>query len=205
MHIERVWRSVPSQLAASQEASARRFQFSGVVPGIDRYQGLAGAIDWLIAAGLVLPSAITNHAALPLIAFCKPSLFKLYCCDVGLLGALANLSPQLLLQQDYGSYKGYFAENFVAQELSARNDEKLVCWQQEKAEVEFVRSGETSVIPVEVKSGKISRAKSLAKFMQLYQPPFGVILGGSNLEWDSVARTRRYPLYLAGQIMASLD
>lgn len=45
MHIERVWRAVPSQLALSQSSSAKRFQFTGVVAGIDRYQKLSGAID----------------------------------------------------------------------------------------------------------------------------------------------------------------
>lgn len=200
MHIERVWNAVPAQLAFSQDASASRFRFSGVVPGVDRYKELAGAIDWLIAAGLILPSAITSHAALPLTAFCKPSLFKLYCCDVGLLGAMTHLSPQVLLQQDYGNYKGYFAENFVAQEFSSYSDEKLVCWQQDKSEIEFIRSGDTSVIPVEVKSGHISRAKSLDKFMQLYKPPFGVILSGAQLAVDDEKPIRHYPLYWAGKI-----
>ena len=132
-------------------------------------------------------------------AYCKPSLFKLYCCDVGLLGAMAHISPQVLLQQNYGNYKGYFAENFAAQEFTSHSDQKLVCWQKEKSEIEFVRSEDTSVIPVEVKSGRISRAKSLDKFMQLYQPPFGIILSGSELSIDEEKPIRCYPLYWAGQ------
>ncbi|MEI6806247.1 MAG: AAA family ATPase [Myxococcaceae bacterium] len=205
MHIERVWNSVPSQLASSQDASARRFQFSGVVPGIDRYRDLSGAIDWLIAAGLVLPAGITNHAAIPLSAFCKPSLFKLYCCDVGLLGAMSNLSPQALLQQEYGNYKGYFAENFVAQEFSSHSDERLVCWQQQKSEIKFVRLKDAAVIPVEVKSGRISKAKSLDKFMKLYQPPLGIILIGAQLNINSAERIEHHPLYLAGRLVRLLS
>jgi predicted AAA+ superfamily ATPase len=200
MHIERVWRAVPSQLAANQEAAAKRFQFSHVVPGIDRYQGLAGAIDWLIAAGLLLPCSITSQASLPLSAFCKPSLFKLYCADVGLLGALADLPPQGILQQSYGTYKGYFAENFVAQELTAAGEGKLVAWQQERAEVEFIRPWHDSVIPIEVKAGSIVRAKSLQKFIKTFQPPWSIVLSGSAGSRGGEDTIHHYPLYLASKI-----
>jgi predicted AAA+ superfamily ATPase len=199
LHIERVWRAVPQQLAQSQNASASRFQFTGVVPGIDRYQRLAGAINWLISAGLVLPASITNHAEIPLMAFCKEALFKLYCCDVGLLGAMIDLPPKSILQYNYGSYKGYFAENFVAQELSSLG-EKLYCWQQTRSEIEFLRTADTSVIPLEVKSGMIVKAKSLEKFAGLYHPLYCDVLSGKTLHIDADTQIRNYPLYLAGQL-----
>ena len=50
----------------------------------------------------------------------KESHFKLYLFDVGILGELSDLSPQSILNYDYRSYKGYFAENFVAQKFLAR-------------------------------------------------------------------------------------
>ena len=199
MHIERVWRAVPQQLAASQNTSAGRFKFSGVVPGIDRYQRLAGAIDWLIAAGLVLPTSITSHAELPLMAFCKESLFKLYCCDVGLLGAMSGLPPKAIIDYGYGSYKGYFAENFVAQELTCNGKEKLYCWQQDRAEVEFMRTVNAVVIPIEVKSGSVVKAKSLDKFIAQYHPPYATILSGQNMRIDPMKQIHYYPLYLAGR------
>jgi predicted AAA+ superfamily ATPase len=200
MHIERVWRAVPSQLAANQEASAKRFQFSHVVPGIDRYQGLVGAIDWLTAAGLILPCAITNQASLPLSAFCKNSLFKLYCADVGLLGALADLPPQSILEQNYGTYKGYFAENFVAQEFTSSSEGTLISWQKERAEIEFVKPWQSAVIPIEVKAGSIIRAKSLQKFISTYKPPFSIVLNGSAGKNGDKDQVHHYPLYLASKI-----
>jgi predicted AAA+ superfamily ATPase len=199
MHIERVWRAVPQQLATSQDAAAKRFQFTGIVPGIDRYQRLAGAIDWLKTAQLVLPTAITEHAEIPLMAYCQEKLFKLYACDVGLLGAMAGLPPKVLMSFGEGVYKGYFAENFVAQELSCAGAEPLFCWQQKRSEVEFVRTVDAAVIPVEVKSGQILRAKSLDKFVEKYRSPYSVVLSGRTLQVDEGRQRHNYPLYLAGQ------
>jgi predicted AAA+ superfamily ATPase len=199
MHIERVWRAVPQQLANSQDAAAHRFMFTGVVPGIDRYQRLAGAIDWLSTAQLVLPAAITAHAEIPLMAYCQEKLFKLYACDVGLLGAMAGLPPKVLLSFAEGSYKGYFAENFVAQELTGTGTEPLYCWQEKRAEVEFVRTLDCAVVPVEVKSGQVLRTKSLDKFVDKYKPPYSVIFSGRTLHVEEGRQRHNYPLYLAGQ------
>lgn len=204
MHIERVWQAVPSQLALSQNQSAKRFQFTGVVSGIDRYQKLADAIDWLKAAGLVLPTHIVDHVALPLSAYCKESLFKLYVCDIGLLGAMSDLPIQAILEQQYGTYKGYFAENFIAQEFVCQSHEKLICWQQGRSEIEFLRVHGSKIIPVEVKSGQITRAKSLDKFMTQYQTPFGVILSGY-VRTQSDPLVKCYPLYMTKALIQVLN
>ena len=98
-----------------------------------------------------------------------------------------------------GAYKGYFAENFVAQELSFAGAEPLFCWQQKRAEVEFVRTVGAAVIPVEVKSGQILRAKSLERFIEKFRPPYSVILRGRTLQIDEDRQRHNYPLYLAGQ------
>lgn len=38
---------------------------------------------------------------------------------MGLLGALSGLTPKAILDYKYGSYKGYVAGNFIAQEFLA--------------------------------------------------------------------------------------
>jgi hypothetical protein len=50
-----------------------------------------------------------------------------------MLGALSQLSPRAILDYDYGTYKGFFAENFVAQELLCHNIDHLYCWQEGSA------------------------------------------------------------------------
>ena len=47
MHIERVWRHVPAQLARETDGTLGRFRFKGIIPGVHRYDRMAGAIDWL--------------------------------------------------------------------------------------------------------------------------------------------------------------
>ncbi|GJM06875.1 MAG: ATPase [marine bacterium B5-7] len=200
MHIERVWSSVPKQLANIQNSTSQRFQFTGIIPGIDRYQRLVGSIDWLTAANLVHKTSITSHVEHPISAFCKENLFKLYVCDVGLLGAMTDLPPQAILNYDYGTYKGYFAENFVAQELKTAGLRQLICWQQSRSEIEFLFAQGADIIPLEVKAGHIQKAKSLKKYVDLYHPPHHVILSAQTLNIDRGSGLHQYPLYLASQL-----
>jgi len=53
MHINRLWRNIPQQLAKEQNGSAPKFKFKDVIPGIKGYERLAGIIDWLGTAGLI--------------------------------------------------------------------------------------------------------------------------------------------------------
>lgn len=204
MHIERIWRNVPAQLARTQDGSAPKFKFKGVVPNVQGYDRLVGALDWLQAAGLIIRVPITHCAALPLSAYIRENQFKLYCFDVGILGVLGHLPPAVILDYDYGSFKGYFAENFVAQEFLSSGQEALFSWKENTAEIEFLREVGGAIIPVEVKSGWVTQAKSLKVFVGKYNPPFSVILSGKNLhisrEGDAQRRrSHHYPLYLASR------
>lgn len=203
MHIDRVWRATPAQLARTQDDSVHKFKFKGIVPGVDRYNGLAGAIDWLEKAHLIIKVPIVNTAELPLAAYSSENTFKLLLFDVGLLGAMSDLPIKSILDQDYGTYKGFFAENFVAQELLASGQRKLFCWQHNRAEVEFLLTLAEGIVPLEVKSGWITRAKSLQNFIEKYHPVYAIILSAHPLKIDSVNQLHHYPLYLAGRIPLS--
>lgn len=199
MHIDRVWNAVPIQLSQSHDASAKRFKFKDIIPGYSRYDRLASAIDWLLAAKHIIKINIINTAELPLFAYTQENNFKLALFDVGILGALSDLSFQTLLNYDFGTYKGYYAENFVAQELLAAGHEKLYCWEQNRSEVEFILNIDTHALPLEVKSGWITRAKSLQKFYDKYHPPYMTILSAHNLKIDQRNAIHHYPLYLASR------
>jgi uncharacterized protein len=156
MHIDRLFKSVPSQLQQAQEGSTQRFKFRGVVPGVTHYDRLAGAIDWLEAAGLIAKVHIVNTGNLPFKGYSKENLFKLVLFDVGMLGSMSGLSPKTIWDYDYGSYKGFFAENFVAQEFLSHGLDSLFSWQEQQSEIEFLIEDRGAVIPVEVKSGSIT-------------------------------------------------
>lgn len=203
MHIDRIWRSIPSQLARSVDGSSSRYQFQGVIDGIHRYSRLASAIDWLDHAGLIFKVPIIQTAEQPLSAYVEESRFKLYVFDVGILGALSNLAPKTILEYEYGTYKGYFAENFVAQEFVAANCRDFYSWQDGRSEVEFVRNVDGDILPIEVKSGNVTHAKSLQKFIEKYQSKYRTIMSGRPLKIDQRNGVHNYPLYLASRFPLS--
>ena len=197
MHIERLWRNVPAQLAREHDGSAGKFKFKGVIPGIKRYSRLAGGIDWLVSAGLIIKARIVNSGQLPFSAHTTENTFKLYVFDAGLLGALSDLPPKSIIEYEYGSYKGYFAENFAAQEFVCSGVKELYCWKEGSAEVEFLREINGDVLPVEIKSGWVTQAKSIKVFAQKYHPKYRAIFSANNLSLDLINKVHRYPLYLA--------
>ncbi|MCH1430393.1 MAG: AAA family ATPase [Chlamydiales bacterium] len=203
MHIERVLKSIPAQLSRSCDGSAKRFQFKGVVPKVDKYSRLVNSIDWLEAANILLKVSIVNKAAIPFIAYAKESRFKLLLFDVGLLGAMSALPPKTILDYDYGSYKGYFAENFIAQELLCSGFSQLYSWEEDRSEVEFIIERGGEIVPVEVKSGNITKAQSLAKFCSKYSCPKSVILSAKEPKYKE--NLLRAPLYMAGDLSNLLD
>jgi predicted AAA+ superfamily ATPase len=103
----------------------------------------------------------------------------------------------VILDYNYGTYKGFYVENFVAQEFKAANQKTLYSWQVNRAEVEFLISKENAIIPVEVKSGKIRRSESLLKYVEKYKPPYRVILNANPQHIDLAHGVKQYPIYLA--------
>lgn len=190
MHLERLWRDVPAQLARALDGSARRFQFKNVIPGKNKYSQLTNVIDWLQKAGLVLKIPIVNQARFPFLAFSKESFFKLYCFDVGMLGALSGLPPKTILDYDYGTYKGFVAENFVAQELICSGYGSISAWNEGTAEVEFLFEKDGEIFVTEVKSGWVTRSKSLKVFATKYPLAHAITLSGK----------LHAPIYMAGRV-----
>ncbi len=199
MHIHRIWESVPAQMAGAHNGMANKFKFRDIVPGIDRYNRLADAIDWLTTAGLVIKIPIVNFSEAPLKAYTQEGRFKLLLFDIGILGAMINLSPHSIVNYDYGTYKGYFAENYLAQELLASLQKPLYSWQENRAEIEFLCEMDHGIIPIEVKSGWITHSKSLQKYADKYHPQYCVIMSANGLVIDVSQARHCYPLYLAGR------
>lgn len=199
MNINRLWKNIPSQLAREQNGSASKFKFKDVIPGIKGYARLAGIINWLSTAGLIIKTPIIEKASLPLSAFTNENSFKLYLFDVGVLGALSRLTPKTILDYDYGSYKGYFAENFAAQEFTAGGVAELFCWRETTAEVEFVREIDGKLFPIEIKSGWATRTKSLNEFDRKYAPDYRIVMSARNLKINVERKLHYYPLYLASR------
>jgi len=200
MHIVSVFEDVPMQLSKNVEGSVSRYRFKGVIPGKKGYADLNSPISWLEKAGLIFKVKICNKAELPLESFCKNNLFKLYFFDIGLLGCMLDLPVEAIIAQDYGITKGYFAENFAAQEFVSAGVSKLYAWKERNSEIEFLRVLDGEIVPVEVKSGNRTKAKSLQQYRKKYTPLSAIIISGKTLNRDDTKVVKNYPLYMAGSI-----
>ncbi len=200
MHIASVFENIPMQLAANREASVKRYLFKDAVPGKKGFVGLRGPINWLEKAGLILKVKVCNRAEIPLELFCKPNMFKLFLFDIGLLGTMLGIPPSILLKEDYGTAKGYFAENFVAQELTAAGIQPLYSWTERNSEIEFLRMRNDKIVPVEVKAGTRTQAKSLQQFIRKYSPEEAVIVSARPPLQRPASVIHYVPLYLAGSV-----
>jgi predicted AAA+ superfamily ATPase len=201
LHIQALYRNIPSQLAAVYDHSVQRFKFGEVMPGKKGFAAWERPLHWLINAGLALQVKIANSGRLPLEHFTKANIFKLYMHDIGLLGCASSLDPDTLLTQSYGLAKGFFAENFVMQELRAAHHQQLwplYAWSEGEAEIEVVRPYRGTVIPIEVKAGHRTQAKSLVQFRKLYDPPLSIKISANPLQYDAGTGMLHLPLYLAG-------
>lgn len=200
MHIASVFENIPMQLAANREASVKRYRFKDAVPGKKGFAQLRGPINWLEKAGLILKIKVCNRAEIPLELFCKPNMFKLFLFDIGLLGTMLGIPPNIVLKEDYGTAKGYFAENFVAQELTAAGVHPLYSWTERNSEIEFLRVRNDKIVPVEVKAGTRTQAKSMQQFIRKYNPEEAVIVSARPPSSNPSSIIHYVPLYLAGSV-----
>ena len=199
-HIERIFRAIPLQLSNTQDSKSKKFKFKDVISKSYRsYDDLADPIEWLIKAGLALRVNTNLHPSTPVMAGAKENSFKLFMFDIGLLGAIINLNPESIMRYDYGSYKGYFAENFVLQELYSYGLNQVVTWFGRTSEIEFVLEINGDIIPVEVKSRFNTKAKSLQAFINKYSPVYSVKFTGNKFGFDNQKRIFNYPLYMTSK------
>ena len=191
-----LWDAIPGQLAREN----RRFLFSAVQQGA-RARDYEDALLWLEQAGLVHRSFAVATPKLPLSGYCNRRLFKLFALDVGLLGAVANLSADVVVQGNavFEEFKGALAEQYVAQQIMAADTagepRPLFYWRNEKTgtEVDFLIENE-AIIPLEVKSGMNARSKSLTSYGRQFSPPQVARASLLNLKADG--DTINIPLYL---------
>lgn len=172
--IEQVWRIIPSQLAKENA----KFVF-GMIRAGARAKEYELALAWLEEAGLVRRINRLEAPRIPIMSYANASAFKLYHLDVGLLAAMVRLDERVLLEgnQVFTEFRGSLAEQLALQELQVDGSLDVCYWAmdgQSRAEVEFIVQTGSQIVPVEVKSGTNLRAKSLAVYMNKYQPRLAV-------------------------------
>jgi predicted AAA+ superfamily ATPase len=195
MKIHQVWDVIPSQLGKEN----KKFIYSIIRKGA-RAQEFESAIQWLVEAGLIHKIYNVSTPKLPLNAYVHHDVFKIYLADVGLLGAMANLSAKTIIHGNeiFQEFQGALVENYVAQEL-ARQEYGLFYWTSVgQAELDFILQHNDIIYPLEVKSGVSAKKKSLLTYSQKYQPNIQLRVSPMNLKIDG--QVLNCPLYFIGNL-----
>jgi len=185
------WRAIPVQLAKEN----KKFKYSEISK-YARAREYNEIIIWLENAGLVYKSYNIKMPKLPLSGYKKENIFKLFLFDVGLLGAMLNLSPKTIIEGNalFSEYNGAYTENLVAQELVANGSSDLYYWTSMRtAEVDFIVSYDENIYPLEVKAGISKRKKSLKIYGQKYKHSVLSRATIRNFKYDG--KINNYPLY----------
>jgi len=168
---------------------------------------LKNAMELLSLARIVRPVYASRASGLPLGAQAVPQKFKLTFLDVGLMQYVCGLGAELRMEKEIMQINsGAVAEQFVGQELKAYNDpykdNSFYFWARDKrgscAEVDYLFTKGKYVIPVEVKSGKGGRLKSLRAFLKEKKSPVGIRLSTDQLSFHE--RILSVPLYMISHI-----
>lgn len=203
-HIHNVFESIPAQLSKAHDEEVSKYIFKGVIPNQRGYYRISGPLGWLIKARLCIKSMIASKAEHPLKSYSQENRFKAYLFDMGILNCMLNTPYQAILAESLGSYKGFLAENFVAQELYSCLNTDLTAWSKGKAEIEFLINKDEHIIPLEVKSSNRSRkSKSLDSFISRYNPEKAYKLSGQNFGKHEKRGIITLPIYFCRKLVKS--
>ena len=156
----------------------------------------------------------TTDSSPPLLPDLKKSP-RLQFLDTGLINHELNIQVEMLAMEDLNNaYRGAVIPHLVAQELlslSTFKTVKPIFWVREKkqssAEVDLVVQFNKLVIPIEIKSGKEGKLKSLHQFIEEAPHPYAVRMyaGKFSIEQHSTRSGKQYflmnlPYYLSTKL-----
>ncbi len=193
--VNRIWDSIPSQLATEN----RRFFFGHAVKGA-RSKDLEDSLQWLIDAGMVYRLPKIERIGIPLSSFDSDNIFKIYMMDVGILRHMAGVSATQIIEEKLDPlFRGGLIKNYVMCELTAYGHSGQGYWGSGNlAEVDFLITSDSGIIPIEVKSKDRYRAASLKEYIDRYSPEKAIVLSGKDYSVNGDVFT--VPLYFIWMI-----
>lgn len=175
-YLSKVFTAIPRQLG-------KKFKFSHVEADIHSLP-LKEALSLLNKAGIAHYCYHTSAHQQPLGADMNDKKFKIFFFDLGLVQRLLGLDTrQWLITPMKVDNIGEITEQFVAQEFLTYHDVKkkaqLYYWHREargsNAEVDFIIQKDGNIFPIEVKSSKDGRMRSLHLYLESHPAaPYGV-------------------------------
>jgi len=199
--------------------AGRRIKFQGFGASSYNSKEMGEALRTLektMLMQLIFPTTQTEPPFLPDI---KKSP-RLQVLDTGMLNFFSGLQKDLFGTRDLNDlYRGKIAEHIVCQELLASNYSclnTLHFWvrdkKQSEAEIDIMYPYNGAMIPVEVKSGKSGKLRSLLYFLDTSTSDFAVRLYAGKLQLEEHKtpdgksfKLLNLPYYLSGKMKDYLD
>lgn len=193
LKIKEIFDLVPSEL----DAKNKRFILKRLNEHakFERYQD---NFLWLKDAGVVIPVYNVEEPKMPLKLSETRNLFKLFSNDVGLLASQYVDGIQLkVITGDPSVNYGSVFENVVAQELLCHGLTPYYYNNKKRGEIDFVISIGSSVLPIEVKSGKdYQRHSALSNLINDSPYEFTEALVLCNGNFENIGKIVYAPIYM---------
>ena len=151
LYIKEIFDLIPSELNNQN----KRFIMKNLNENL-KFSRYENSFVWLKDAGVALPCFCADEPKVPLILSKSRNLFKLFCCDVGLLASqyMDNNLQIKILNKEKDINFGSIYENAIAEELVSKGLDLYYFKNNRIGELDFLIEMKGEVIPLEIKSGK---------------------------------------------------
>ena len=167
----------------------------GLIEEKSKTRDFATSIQWLTMAYVVNQSfQLKEHITLPLIQD-NDSNFRLFLGDIGMFSYQSGINAASFISSERdNTLSGIFFENFVANELIAK-EHKLFYWRgRTSAELEFIVESDNKLYPIDVKKGK-GTLNSLEKFVNHNKFELAIKVSKNNYGYDTERKLLTVPFY----------
>ncbi len=167
----------------------------GLLEEKSKTRDFATSIQWLTLAHVVNQSfQLKEHVSLPLLPD-SGSSFRLFLGDIGMFSYQSGINAASFISSEReNTLSGIFFENFVANELIAKQL-KLFYWRgKASAELEFIIESDNKLYPIDVKKGK-GTLNSLRKFSDHNKFEFAIKVSKNNYGYNAEQKLLTIPFY----------
>ena len=167
----------------------------GLIEEKSKTRDFATAIQWLTMAHVVNQSfQLKEHITMPLMSD-NESNFRLFLGDIGMFSYQSGINAASFISSEReNTLSGIFFENFVANELIAK-EHKLFYWRgRVSSELEFIIESDNKLYPIDVKKGR-GTLNSLEKFSNHNKFEYAIKVSKNNYGYNPEQKLLTIPFY----------